>query len=102
MLRGGQYYIQRQLQQRGREVEDESCYDYVNVNGDTAAESGVIYADIVAHPQSADTADKGHDKITSSNLTNEDDDDAVIYSDLQNTEADIESLEEPDALYANV
>jgi len=84
---------QQQQQQHGGDEHDESKNVYAN--GELAAQSNpdVVYADIVASNQ-------GHNKVMSSNMKNNDD--AVIYSDLEDAGAGARTVAPSDNLYANI
>jgi len=101
----GQYHHQLELQKQQQQQQQHDNGDVkdkfasVYFDGDTATESkpDVVYAHILPDPQLADSDEQGQDKVTSSNLTN--DDDAVIYTKLQRIDTD--NVQPSDALNAN-
>ena len=65
----------------------------------TEPNSDVVYAQVVADPQSAASGMKDHEEITSPKLK---ENSAIIYSDLENVGAGTQNEAPSDELYANV
>ena len=87
----------RQLQQpRQKQRDDEENYKCTDDNeyDEIVAEPDVTYGDIVTDPRARSS------KVTSSHMQNNND--SVVYSDLQNIGACTESVAPSGDLYANV
>jgi len=66
----------------------------------TEPNSDVVYAQVVADPQSAARGVKDHEEVTAPTLRKENS--AIIYSDLENIGTGTQNEAPSDELYANV
>jgi len=65
----------------------------------TKPKPDLVYAQVVANPQSADSGMQGHDEVISPIMR---ENNAVIYSELENIDAASHTVAPSNDLYANV